>query len=84
VIAVGLERLDDARRLERAAGPDDVQAAIGVVEPRLGDAGQLLHRALDAADAGAAGDAVDRQIHAQPAVGVRRGVEREVEGGGHD
>src|SRR6185437_8257620 len=84
VIAVRFQRLDDARRLERRARrPGDVQAAVGVVEPRLGDARQLLHRALDAADAGTAGHTVDREVEAQPAVRVRLGVEREVEGGGH-
>ena len=63
----------------RAVGPGHVQTAIGEIEPRLGHARQALHRAFDARDAGAAGDALDRQIHAERAVAGRLGKEREVE-----
>ena len=56
-----------------------MQPAIGEIEPRLGDAGQLFHRAFDARDAGAAGDALDREIHAERAVAGGLGVVREVE-----
>ncbi len=56
-----------------------MQPAIGEIEPRLGHARQAPHRAFDAPDAAAAGDALDRQIHAERAVGTRLGIEREVE-----
>ena len=78
LIALRLERAQDLGRGERAFGPGHVQTAVGEVEPRLGDAGQMPHRAFDARDAGAAGDAFDREIDAERAGAFWLGVEREV------
>jgi len=52
-----------------------VQTPIGEIEPRLGHARQAFHRALDTGDAGAAGNAFDREIHAERPVAGRSGKE---------
>ena len=66
------------RRGERAVGPSHAQPAVGEIEPRLGDARQAFHCALDFADAGAAGDALDGELHGERAVSGWFGVMREV------
>ena len=83
MIAGILQRLQDLRRRDGAVGPIHVQTPIGEIEPRLGHPRQAFHRAFDASDAGAAGNAFDREIHAERAVAGRPGKEREIEGFAH-
>src|SRR5947209_2056260 len=59
------------------------KAAAGVVGPRARKARQARERALDIADAGRAGDAVDREVEPRGAVIVSAHKAREIEAGDH-
>ena len=80
--ALGLERMRRDSRCARArrsprpassslVAPVDREPAVGEVEPRVDDAGQLLQAVLDLADAAGAADALDREVHVRSAVVAR-------------
>ena len=79
VITAVLEDTQNLRRTGDAVRPRHLKAAICEIQPRFRHSGQAFHRILDPPYAAAAGNAFDRQLHAQRAVPGWLGIMRKVE-----
>ena len=82
-IAQGLEALENRRRLERALVPLDGDALAREIDSRAAHARLLAEALLDRADAGAAMDAFDDQVHRRDAVERTAHEQRQILRGGH-
>ena len=73
-IADSFQFSNEARRINAAKAPFHMQAAVGIIDPGLFDAGQVVKRGFNFGDTGGAGNILDGKIHHRAAITIAANI----------